>query len=238
MFKSGDSGNNMIVGPKHMSMIMVEARVFAQCWELSKHFGCAAQPSEFPWQNSGWTIVSIPLQTSAQTRPPSRTCRPPYSTLPSTSSTSAARSRKRCRMREGAHRLWGKQGHDPHMDHQELDECHSTEGEGILCGLHQIPEVSEYGFIQPAGCVMEGEGTWVKALVQTEKQDKTQAKFQWASLKMQVNTVQAQREFRHMDSIQDCTSLLPPPLWALNISQSSSLEWFCRKNTEVILHRF
>ena len=58
--------------------------------------------------------------------------------------------------------------------------------------------------VQPAGCVLEDEGTGENALVKTEKQDKTQANSERASPKMQVNPGQALGEFRTMDSIQGC----------------------------------
>ena len=60
--------------------------------------------------------------------------------------------------RRGASCLWGGQRHVPDPSCKELDECGGADSEGIVCGLHQIPEVPGDGIPQPPCCVVEDEG--------------------------------------------------------------------------------
>ena len=204
---------------------------------LKKYIGCAALLRKLPRQFSGDTRVAIPVQTIAHTCLQAGPAGLAAAHCPLLSPAQHLQQGQGWGAYAwwGAHHLWARQCHVPHEQCEELEECHSGDGEGMLWCLLQIPEVSQYGFVQPACCVMEDEGTWENALVKTEKQDKTQANSERASPKMQVNPGQALGEFRTMDSIQGCWGLKPlpwGPLMSVPVLQGSVFaEW----NTEVRL---
>lgn len=60
--------------------------------------------------------------------------------------------------------LAGGQRHVPDPGSQESDERLGADSEGVLRGLHQVPDISGNSVTQPACCVLEDEGAKEKAL--------------------------------------------------------------------------
>lgn len=54
--------------------------------------------------------------------------------------------------------LAGGQRHVPHPSGQEPDERGGANRQGLLRGLHQVPEVAGHGVAQPARRLLEDEG--------------------------------------------------------------------------------
>lgn len=59
--------------------------------------------------------------------------------------------------------LAGGQCHVPDPGSQEPDERCGADSQGLLCGIHQVPEVPGHGLPQPPSCLLEDEGSGEEA---------------------------------------------------------------------------